>query len=241
VSEKGYLAQLVRRLEQALGDELVAVYLTGSGALGDWVPGRSDIDVMVICDVPLTIQAKHAVVAPLLHRALPCPGRVLELVVYSRARASAPQRRAEFEINLNTGATLVDHVSFDPPDEPWHWFVIDLAIARDAGRPLIGPPPQEVIGAPARADLIAALRKSLHWHQACDGASADAVLNACRAWRYAVEGVWSSKRDAGAWALGLGAEGDLLGKALAMRRGFPGQLDPAAVNRFVNEIAARIP
>ena len=31
---------------------------------------------------------------------------------------------------------------------------------------------------------------------------ADAVLNTCRALRFAAEGTWSAKREAGAWAAG---------------------------------------
>ena len=37
------------RLRELLGDELVAAYLVGSGALGGVAPGRSDVDVVAVC------------------------------------------------------------------------------------------------------------------------------------------------------------------------------------------------
>lgn len=40
-------------LDQALPGAVSGVYLTGSAALGDWQPGRSDLDILTVVDRPL--------------------------------------------------------------------------------------------------------------------------------------------------------------------------------------------
>jgi hypothetical protein len=117
-AEERYVAAVAGRLRDALGDDLVAVYLTGSGALGEWRPGRSDIDVMAVCANPLSPTDGARVVAPLWHRALACPARGLELVVYRRGALDDLSAGVAFEINLNTGPAMPDHVSYDPAEEP---------------------------------------------------------------------------------------------------------------------------
>jgi Aminoglycoside adenylyltransferase, C-terminal domain len=230
-----YLAEIARRLRARLGGELVAGYLTGSGAYGGWVADRSDIDVIAICARPLTAAAKRDLVEALRHRALPCPARGLELVVYDRAAVTAPGHGVGFQVNLNTGPAIEERATFDPGDEPGHWFVIDLSIARERARALVGPPPARLIGPIARADVLAALGDSLDWHDRNEGASANAVLGACRAWRYAVEGGWSSKEEAGRWALGRAGDPAAIEQALALRAGAEGALDPGGVEAVVGE------
>ena len=53
----------------------------------------------------------------------------------------------------------------------------------------------------AVATLLPLLQESIRWHRDSDvPLGSDTVLNTCRARRFATEGTWSSKRDAGAWA-----------------------------------------
>ncbi len=47
------LADLLARIQAALGDRLTGVYLVGSLALGDFRPHSSDIDLIVVTDAPL--------------------------------------------------------------------------------------------------------------------------------------------------------------------------------------------
>jgi hypothetical protein len=235
-----YVLEVADRLRAALGKDLLAVYLVGSGALGDFVLARSDIDVMAVCAGPLVPGLRDRVVEPLWHRALPCPARGLELVIYRRDAVRAPRRGLGFELNLNTGSEMPDHVSFDPGAEPSHWFLLDVAAARLHGRAIAGPPPQALIGPVPEADLRAALMASLQWHREHEATSANAVLNACRTWRYAVEGTWSSKPEAGRWALDHGADAVLVREAFALHAGASGALDPVAVAAFLTGVAAAL-
>jgi len=235
-----YVAEIARRLGAGLGPELVAVYLTGSAACGGWVAGRSDLDVTAICARPLSATAKRRLVEPLLRRALRCPARGLELVVYERAAVEAPGRTVPFQVNLNTGPAIEERITFDPGEEPSHWFVIDLSIARECARALVGPLPERLLGPVARADVLAALADSLDWHDRHEGASANAVLGACRAWRYAVEGSWSPKVQAGRWALGRAGDPAPIERALALRAGAEGALGPTTVEALVAEVRRAI-
>jgi predicted nucleotidyltransferase len=179
-----YGEQLVARLSEAV--ELEAVYLVGSGAYGDFVPDRSDVDVIAVVPRPLVDADKQALV--IAAESIPCPGRKLELVVYAVGKA-------EYELNLNTG----ELVSFDPANDPSFWFVLDRAIAEAHAVPLLGPPWRDLFPPVDRDDVLAALRESLDWHEREEPHEANAVLNACRAWKWAEDGEWVSKPKAATW------------------------------------------
>ena len=171
--------------------------LIGSAVLGDYVPRVSDLDVAVIAPEP--VDDPEALVGPVRHAALPCPARKLELVVYRAEQAAAPTTRLEFELDLNTGPDD-DRLLTDLGDEPSHWYLIDLAIARERGVALSGPPARELIGEPPRGDLLAALEAGTRWAEEHEPDSPDTVLNAARARRFVECGDWLSKFDAAVWA-----------------------------------------
>jgi hypothetical protein len=173
----------------------------GSGALGGVAAGQSDVDLVAVCAAAPGDELRRAIVDGLGELAMGWPVRGLEFVLYTRAAVAAPAERPGFELNLDVGPRMPYHLSLDPAAEPAHWFVLDLAILRDHGRPLAGPPARDLIGPIPRRRLLEALRDSLAWHGAHEPALQQSVLNASRGWRFAEEGVWSSKDDAGAWAM----------------------------------------
>jgi Domain of unknown function (DUF4111)/Nucleotidyltransferase domain len=231
---RAYVRELVRRLRSVLGDELVGAYLIGSLALGGYEPGRSDVDVAAVVERELSVEVKEAVVAACRHEALGCPARKLELVLYAQGRMPA------FELNLNTGAGEPLHAGFDPSAEPAFWFVLDLAIAHANAEALAGPPPAEVLPGVARGELEAAVRESLQWFLAHDAPPDDLVLNAARTRRFLDEGVWSSKVEAGEWALRRLPDREVVEAALAIRRREPAaELSREAAATFARAIALR--
>ncbi|HWT22918.1 MAG TPA: nucleotidyltransferase domain-containing protein, partial [Solirubrobacteraceae bacterium] len=192
-----YLGVLVERLRAHLGDGLAGAWLFGSGALGDFDRARSDLDVQAVAEEAPPLAAREALAAALSHEALACPVRGLEFVLYTRAGLADPDGPA-FVLNLNTGPRMERHVAYDAGEDPRFWFVLDVAIGREAGRPLAGPPPAEVFPRLPRTLVVAALRDALGWHVAHDPAAA--VLAACRAWAWARDGRWLPKGDAARWA-----------------------------------------
>ena len=193
-----YLARLVAHVREALGDRLVGAWLFGSGALGDFDPATSDLDVQVVTTVRLARAERERLAARLSHPALACPARGLELVLYAREDLHDPLGPA-FQLNLNTGPRMPQHVAYDPSEDPRFWFVIDVAIGREAGRALAGPPPAEVFPElPARL-VRASLERALAWFATNDPRGGDAALAAARAWAWAEEGRWLAKGPAAVW------------------------------------------
>lgn len=183
----GYLDELVERLSMVA--DLHAVYLIGSGASGDYEPGRSDVDVVAVTARPLRHDEKRALAGAA--ESLPCPARKLELVVY-------PLGGDRHEINLNTG----EKVSFDADEDPAFWLVLDRAIAEEHAVALVGPPWRESFEPVSREAVLTALEEALDWQEREEPIGRSSVLNACRAWMRLERGDWGSKPEAAAWLRG---------------------------------------
>jgi hypothetical protein len=188
-----YLDELTRRLREQLGARLMAAWVVGSGALGDFDPERSDVDVQAVSAERLTRAELGALAAALSHESLPCPVRGLEFVLYAREDLADPLGPA-FSLNLNTGPRMNQHAGYDPGAEPRFWFVLDAAIAREHARPLAGAHPREIVPALPRELILASLHAALAWWRAHDDAQAMAA--ACRALAWVEDGRWLSKRQA---------------------------------------------
>ena len=214
---EAYLDELCRRAQTAV--VTVGVYVGGSYALGAYAPGHSDLDVTAVTRGPLTRGEKGELVDLLRHDALPCPARRLELVVYSATEAASTGIAPAFQLNLNTGARGAFRVDFEPGEVEGFWFPIDRAVLREHAIALSGPPPRAVFGAIPRRRLLGVIAEALRWHLVGDASTADAVLNACRALRFAVSDEWVSKTAAGWWALDYVADLEVVRAALEARVG----------------------
>jgi hypothetical protein len=232
---------VTKRLQKVMGENLHGAYLSGSVALGGYVPGQSDIDLFAVCQSSLEVEKKQTVAEIISHEAASCPTRGMEFVLYSRGAVAEPSPMPRFEINLNAGPEISHHVSFDPASEPSHWFVLDISIVREYGLQLIGPPAREVFAPIPRPWLLDALEDSLGWHADHETLLHHSVLNACRSWRCAEEGVMSSKDAAAVWALSRAEDASIIDSALAIRRGDRTlSLEPDEVRAFVLSVKARI-
>jgi nucleotidyltransferase-like protein len=194
----GYLRAVTSRIRDVLSDQLVGVYTTGSLALGDYRPGRSDIDLMAVVDGSPDLGKRGQLVPQLDHRVLACPAAGLEFVLYPLTIVSQPTVSAGYLLNLNTGRVLPSVVSFDPGDGPAFWYPIDRAITYQSGEPLYGPPAAELFIALPFDDLLGVVIASAKAHS--DPQEGDlldnAVLNGCRALCFAQDRRWYAKVDA---------------------------------------------
>lgn len=181
---RGYLDRLLARLREAT--ELDAVYLVGSGALGAWEPGSSDVDVVAVTSRSLSLEERRAVAEAAASVAT--PARKLELVVY-------PRGGDDWELDFNTG----EHVSFDAAAEPAFWFVLDRAIAERHAVPLLGPAWAELFEPVPRDAVVAALAQALDWQEREEPTGRSSVLNAVRAWAWLETGEWLGKAAAASW------------------------------------------
>jgi hypothetical protein len=213
-----YVRELTACIRGELGERLVGAWLFGSAALGDFSVDRSDLDIQAVSKGELSLAERRQLAAALGHEALPCPARGLEFVLYSR-RGLEARDGPEFQLNLNSGARLQQHVAFDPHDDPRFWFIIDVSIGRQHGRPLHGPSPQAVFPELPRALVHAGLREALDWYAAQPAAEVDTLLNACRTWAFATDGRWRSKAESARWARTRVPDPGPVDRALRVREG----------------------
>ncbi|TKV56466.1 nucleotidyltransferase domain-containing protein [Nakamurella flava] len=231
-----YLREMADRTGRILGRDLVGVYAAGSLALHAYQPGRSDIDIAIVCSGPLTRPAKRALVDALRHEALPCPARGLELVVYRAEFAAAGTSEPGFEVELNSGPRMPFRVTWSGADrgtaDGTFWYAVDRSILAAAGRAVAGPPAGAVFRSVPDGVLATVLAESLRWHLTLDRPAEppedepgppgtdDAVLNACRARQRIRTGRWSDKVSAGRDVL-ADAPTPVVEQALAARSGGP--------------------
>jgi hypothetical protein len=193
-----YLDAVTARVRDVLGDHVVGVYTTGSLALADYRPGRSDIDLMAVVDGSPDVDLRRQLAGNLDHHELACPASGLEFVLYPLTTVERATLAAGYLLNLNTGPALPPVTSFDPGDEPAFWYPIDRAITHQSGESLYGPPAAEPFAALPFDDLLRVVIASVAAHSDPQEAHLldNAVLNGCRALSFAHDRRWYAKVDA---------------------------------------------
>jgi streptomycin 3"-adenylyltransferase len=229
-----YLQALTAEVADVLGSRLVGTYPHGSLVLGGYRPSRSDIDVIVVVEDALSADEQAGLAARLVYDALPCPAIGLELSVVTRAVAAAPSARPAFELHVTTAAQ--DRKVVDGHGHPGDLdLVLHFAVCHALGyEPFSEVPPALVLGQ---------VNDELTW--AIEHVPDEyAVLNACRALRYATDGALVSKVAGGEWALArfAGADRTIVRAALARQTGTDeeARLDPTDVRRFVADLQRQV-
>jgi hypothetical protein len=147
------VAALASGIQEALGASFVGIYLDGSLALGDFDPGKSDIDFVAVTEDEVTelafgaLQALHARLAAGPSRW----GQELEGSYISRQAIGArdPRPAAQPYIDRGDELTLVHQ-------ERGYW-VIHRHVLREHGVTVVGPPPRTLIERVEPDDLRAAV------------------------------------------------------------------------------------
>ena len=157
--------------------DVLATFVLGSGLVGGYRPGESDLDLVAVVDRPLRGESRRRAIDRIAE--LELPGRRLELVLYVRGH-----QPPDFELNLEVDTDGVR----EAPDEAPHWFVIDAAIAQDRS------PGWSDYFEPISAERTRrAVEVSLAW-SAEHPEYEFSRLNAARARHYLAQGEWISKR-----------------------------------------------
>jgi hypothetical protein len=84
------------------------------------------------------------------------------------------------------------------------------------------------------------MQESMAWHRANEKATLYSVLNACRAWRFAVEGVLGSKLEGAAWARARWPDTGSIDAAVALRHGQQAPLEEARVEALLSSVATHL-
>ncbi|HKD96752.1 MAG TPA: aminoglycoside adenylyltransferase domain-containing protein [Micromonosporaceae bacterium] len=228
-----YVRRLARLLN-ALRSDVVGVYLHGSAVLGGFDPARSDVDVLAVV-AGSDPESQRDTGAALAATGPFCPGTGLEASVITAATA-ADVGDCPFEVHVGTAdGTLVTGAGHHgDPD-----LVLHVAVCRQHALAVTGRPPREVFGPVPPGRIRAALGDELRWGRD-HGSGAYAVLNACRALRYAAEGVLCSKLDGAAWYLAAHPGDAAATAAVAAQRGSGAGPEPREVAGFVAAALDRI-
>jgi hypothetical protein len=205
----------------ALGNKLVAAILHGSLTLGDFTPGRSDIDVLIIVERPLGDDEISALTEVVQHLRDEAPVRV-DLRVVTRAVAASPTPAPAMELYVALSpvkqATIETRVAGEPD------LAVEFSMVRAHGRSILGATPNRVIGAVPDEwiDEIGA-KQLIAWERLThDTAHAELmVLTTCRIWRFHAERVYCSKAEAGRWALARDPSLTAIHEALLQRGSEP--------------------
>lgn len=240
-----YLATLVGRSREVLGENLVGAYAAGSLALDAYQPGRSDIDVALVVAAPLVDDVKRDLVSALRHEALPVPARGLELVVYTVSAAGAGEPAPLFELELNTGPGMGFRATYDPAQRPredgWFWYALDRSVLSGSDRSMLGPPAATVFADVSVKDLQTLLVEAIDWWMQVPGDTVDAVLGACRSLVRFRCGRWLSKVAAGERLVAQGHPlASVVGEAVAARRGDRAPPTKGAARRFQRAVRDEI-
>jgi hypothetical protein len=186
--------ELVERLSAACRAVLsdATVIFHGSLALGDFRPGKSDVDLLVLSDLPTTglVQAveREWAVSPIN----------LDLRVVTYAVAAAPTRTPHMALYISL---TQKHGLYVERDQYERDLVIELSVCRQLGHTaVIGPVPDEWVDDVGRE--VVEQWKSIGYDPPHHELMA---LTACRIWRFREERVHCSKPAAAAWARARGA------------------------------------
>jgi predicted nucleotidyltransferase len=243
------LARLAADLQEALGDELLSVAIHGSWALGDFSPGRSDLDVLAVMandPTPATLAALHE--------------------VHARLGTDFPEwgdGHVEVEyVSVESIRAVVEGTGESPPmisvgkGEPLHELeasrhsVLNWAAALQADRAIAGVAPSTVLPTiDQRLIDQVVLQHVRAWPEWVDemqhaGGQAYAVLTLCRAAEALATGHQVSKLAAAKVGRSRFPEWSAL-IDWAQQWWYQGGLDPDGgrfeeVRRFVVDVSARL-
>lgn len=219
---RAYAGLVTEAIAQTLGKNLMGIATTGSLALDDFMPERSDIDLIAVSRRPLSPAERRDLPARIDDEVLPCPATGLDLIVFTRQQVSCLPRPMPFELAVTTGARWgLDVVGAAMDAE----MLLDLEISRRHGHALHGPEPVALLKEVPAERLREALLVALTWQRdhlfnpRHDPRGTEGVLAACRARHWLDTGDLVSKTVAGRRLAQVPGYGPLAGAALARRSG----------------------
>ena len=243
--------ELVAAVREALGENLVGVYLHGSLALGCFNPERSDVDLIVVTRQGMTVETKRSVAEILLHCSnAPAP---VEISFLPEAYMNPWQYPTPFDFHY--GEDWREKTSAELSSGEWKkWndairkdddLAAHITILLESGIVLCGRPIDEVFPPVPKRHYVDSIVKDFEWgRDRIEKYPASFVLNACRVSAYLREGRICSKEQAGAWALSIVNDefGELVNCALQSYRENrkDERFDRAVMERFAAYMADEI-
>ena len=200
------LGAFVARAKVILGDNLAGIYLHGSAVMGCFNPGKSDLDLIVVVNEPVSDTVKKDFMDMVVELNESAPAKGLELSVVTRNVCDPFVYPTPFELHFS-----VAHLGWyrnDPDDyiQKMNGTDKDLAahftIIRSRGQCLYGVPMDEIFSPVPRDDYMDSIRNDIA--EAVDEIGDNTMyltLNLARVLAYKEEDLVLSKKEGGNWAL----------------------------------------
>lgn len=220
------LDELVDKLQQLLGKNMLAFYVHGSMALGDFDPATSDIDFMVVIEKKLIDKEIEQIEK--LHQQLIAGdnewGRKLEGSYITKDQLQSKEPPVEPRPYLN-------EKNFYSGAEYGYEWVLEKYVVREKGLVLFGPAPDEFIDRVEVDEVIEAVKKIFeeNWQPMLTDAKKlesewyrpYTILTLCRILYTAEKGKIGSKREAAEWVMENFGDrwGDMVQLAVQWKRG----------------------
>ena len=196
----------VEESKKILCDNLVGVYLHGSLVMGCFNPQKSDIDLIIVIDKPISDSVKRAYLDMVVRFNALAPKKGIEMSIVLREVCKPFVYPTPFELHFSAG--YLDWYGEDPDDyiSEMNGTDKDLAahftIINKRGRCLYGAPIEDVFAAVPSDDYMDSI-----WFD-IEGAVEEITeypmyltLNLARVLAYKKEGLVLSKKEGGTWAL----------------------------------------
>lgn len=235
--------RIVTALRDALGADLVGVYLHGSLVLGCFNPRRSDLDLVVVTERRLDAEQRDAVVAVLQREtgSYERPGWPRPIELTSLSLDDLEPWRYPTPYDLHFASSSPDGVG---PGED-HDLAAHIWILRRRGRAVVGPPVEDVFPSVPEGDYLDSLGRDF---ASCRDEGHEwpryAILSMVRVWAAQATRDVHSKETAAEWALERLPEDlrPLVGRALESYRGDGADfaVDRAAFDRLASFVDAEL-
>ena len=196
----------VEQSKEILRENLVGVYLHGSSVMGCFNPQKSDIDLIIVVDRPLTDPVKRAYLDMTVRYNALGPAKGIEMSIVLREVCRPFVYPTPYELHFSAGH--LDWYRDDPDDyvRRMNGTDKDLAahftIINKRGRCLYGAPIEDVFAEVPGDDYMDSI-----WFDV-EGAAEEIaeypmylILNLARVLAYKEEGLVLSKKEGGEWAL----------------------------------------
>jgi streptomycin 3"-adenylyltransferase len=200
------LGAFVARTKVILGDNLAGIYLHGSAVMGCFNPGKSDLDLIVVVNEPVSDTVKKDFMDMVVELNESAPAKGIELSVVTRNVCDPFVYPTPFELHFS-----VAHLGWyrnDPDDyiQKMNGTDKDLAahftIIRSRGQCLYGAPMDEIFSPIPKYDYMDSIRNDIA--EAVDEIGDNTMyltLNLARVLAYKEEDLVLSKKEGGDWAL----------------------------------------
>ena len=196
----------VERSKEILRDNLVGVYLHGSSVMGCFNPQKSDIDLIIVVDQPLSDSTKKKYMDMVAAANAMGPAKGIEMSIVLREVCKPFVYPTPYELHFSAGH--LDWYRDDPDDyiRRMNGTDRDLAahftIINKRGRCLYGAPIEDVFAEVPSSDYMDSI-----WFDV-EGAAEEITeyplyltLNLARVLAYKEGGLVLSKKEGGEWAL----------------------------------------